>query len=259
MDLINFQGDDVEEQATTSDVFTDAHDMESSDDSGEEDINEAFCGEMSEDESEIDQSGARLGINESLARANYEAAGTEVDEELDRITVAGNLQLLNKDVDEILDRIVTELDLPYKPSEFQRVAVNTLGNQHNLVLISPTGSGKMDVPLLAALVLRERLNICKGVAIVTQPLTSIMNEKLHNKICEVATLSMTGTLKTSSKDDDDDASLSCDLEELLGGRYPVLMGHPESFDSNLGQHILRELQKLERLILVCIDEFHQGF
>ena len=159
-------------------------------------------------------------------------------------------------MDEVLDRIVSELNLPYKPSEFQRVAVNTLGMQNNLVLVSPTGSGKMDVPLLAALVLRERLNISKGVAIVTQPLTSIMNEKIRNKICGVATLSMTGTLKTSK--DDDDASLSCDLQDLLDGRFPVLMGHPESFDSDLGQHILRELQKLERLLLVCIDEFHQG-
>ena len=154
---------------------------------------------------------------------------------------------------------MTELDLPYKPSEFQRVAVNTLGMLNNLVLVSPTGTGKMDVPLLAALVLRKRLNISKGVAIVTQPLTSIMNEKIHNRICEVATLSMTGALKTSSKNDEDDASLSCDLEDLLDGRYPVLMGHPESFDSDIGQHILRELQKLERLILICIDEFHQGY
>ena len=163
---------------------------------------------------------------------------------------------MNSEVDEVLDRIVSELNLPYKPSEFQRVAVNTLGMQNNLVLVSPTGSGKMDVPLLAALVLRERLNISKGVAIVTQPLTSIMNEKIRNKICGVATLSMTGTLKTSN--DDDDASLSCDLQDLLDGRFPVLMGHPESFDSDLGQYILRELQKLERLLLVCIDEFHQG-
>ena len=84
-----------------------------------------------------------------------------------------------------------------------------------------------------------------------------MNEKIHNKICGVATLSMTGCLKTS-KENDDDASLSCDLEDLLDGKFPVLMGHPESFDSELGRHILRELQKLDRLILVCIDEFHQG-
>ena len=72
---------------------------------------------------------------------------------------------------------------------------------------------------------------------------------------------MTGNMKFSTRDgsvDDDDANLSCDLEDLLDGRFPVLMGHPESFDSNLGQHILRELQKRESLVMVCIDEFHQG-
>ena len=257
MDLKEYQGDEFQEQAPTFDVFAEVYDNESSDDSEEEDIQDSFDRGMPDDE-QVEQSGVKLAISESLARGNYEAAGTEVEEECDRITVAGNFHLLNPNVDEVLANIVTELNLPYKPSDFQRVAVNTVGMLNNLVLVSPTGSGKMDVPLLAALVLRERLNISKGVAIVTQPLTSIMNEKIHNKICEVATLSMTGALKTSSKDEDD-ASLSCDLEDLLDGRYPVLMGHPESFDSDLGQHILRELQKLERLILICIDEFHQGY
>ena len=126
-----------------------------------------------------------------------------------------------------------------------------------LALSLPTGSGKMDVPLLSALVLRKRLNISKGVAIVTLPLTSIMNQKISNKICDVAVLSMTGKLMTSLSNEED-VELSCDIQDLLNGKYPVLMGHPESFDSSLGQHILRELQRLDRLILVCIDEFHQG-
>ena len=199
----------------------------------------------------------KLGITEAQAKANYLAAGIEVVEEEDGISVAGNSDLINEEVEEILNRIVGELDLPYQPSDFQRVAINTLGMLKHLVLISPTGSGKMDVPLLASLVLRERLGISKGVTIITQPLTSIMNQKIKNKICEVSVLSMTGQLRTSCGSEED-ASLSCDLEDLLSGRYPVLLGHPESFDSSLGQHILRELQRLDRLILVCIDEFHQG-
>ena len=68
---------------------------------------------------------------------------------------------------------------------------------------------------------------------------------------------MTGQLKTSCSRDED-ADLSCDVLDLLNGKYPVLIGHPESFDSPLGQHLLRELQRRERLICVCIDEFHQG-
>ena len=147
MDLIQSEGDDFEEQAPTFDVFTEDYDNESTDDSDEDDIQESFGGELLEDDPEVEQSGVKLAISESLARANYKAAGTEVREEHNRISVAGNLHIINSEVDEVLDRIVSELNLPYKPSEFHRVAMNTLGMQNNLVLVSPTGSGKMDVPL----------------------------------------------------------------------------------------------------------------
>ena len=199
----------------------------------------------------------KLGISVSQAKANYETAGSEVNEEEDRITIADNIHLMNLEVDEILDKVVHKIQMPYKPAEFQRVAINALGGMENVVLISPTGSGKMNVPLLATLVLREKLGISKGVCIVTQPLSSIMNQKMKNDVCQAAVLSMAGELTTSTGCDED-ASLSCNLIELLNGSFPVLFGHPESFDSKLGQHILRELQKLDRLICICIDEFHQG-
>ena len=198
----------------------------------------------------------RLGITVDQARANLEAAGTEVDEVPERITVQGNKDLMDKEVDEILDKVVEDLKLPYKPIQFQRVAVNALGCLKNLILVSPTGSGKMNVPLLATLVLRQKCKNPKGIAIVTQPLTSIMKEKQKNPVCKAAVLSMSGDL--SSSEDNEDANLSCDLKEVLDGKFPVLFGHPESFDSKLGQHILRELQRLGRIILICIDEFHQG-
>ena len=202
----------------------------------------------------------KLDISVSQAKANYEMAGTEVEEEEDRITVAGNGDLMNPEVNEILDKVVEDTKMAYTPAEFQRVTINALGGMNNVVLVSPTGSGKMNVPLLSTLVLREKLGIPKGVCIVTQPLSSIMNQKMKNDVCPAAVLSMDGGLAVSAVDgeDEDGASLSCNLQDLLNGSYPVLFGHPESFDSKLGQHILRQLQKLDRLILICIDEFHQG-
>lgn len=89
-----------------------------------------------EEEAVID---VKLGISEALARENYLAAGVEVQEEKDRITVEKNLHLISQEVDLILDKIVLDLSLPYSPSDFQRVAVNTLGMQRNLILVSPTG------------------------------------------------------------------------------------------------------------------------
>ena len=221
--------------------------------------------EMEDDEDMVNSNGDRedersvnLDISVSQANKNYECAGIEVEEQEETITLEKNAELIEEEADQILDEIVEKIQLRYSPAQFQRVAINTLARLKNVVLISPTGSGKMNVPLLATLVLRERFGNHKGVCIVTQPLSSIMNEKVKNDICQAAVLSMSGELSTSSCKGEEEASLSCNLQELLDGSYPVLFGHPESFDSKLGQHILRELQRLDRLILVCIDEFHQG-
>ena len=84
----------------------------------------------------------KLGISEEQARANLEAAGSEVDEEPERITVEGNQDLMSKDVDAILDKIVEDLEMKYKPVDFQRVAVNALGSQQNVVLVRKGFNGK---------------------------------------------------------------------------------------------------------------------
>ena len=231
-----------------------SEDSESDEDLGiEEHENSRNC----ECEDPGNNSEMKLGISFAQAKANYDVAGTEVKEERDCITVAGNSDLMDPDTDAILDKIVEDIKMQYKPAEFQRVAVNALGQMMNVILVSPCGSGKMNVPLLATLVLREKLKNPRGVAIVTQPLSSIMNQKIQNDVCGAAVLSMAGELTTSGTYIED-ASLSCDLDDLLSGSFPVIFGHPESFDSKLGQHILRELQKLDRLILICLDEFHQG-
>ena len=46
---------------------------------------------------------------------------------------------------------------------------------------------------------------------MTQPLTSIINEKKRNYICKVAVLSMAGDPKTSVDDEDDDVDLDHDF------------------------------------------------
>ena len=94
---------------------------------------------VSEHEAEDEVFQLNLGISEELAKANYEAAGMEVEEEPETITIAGNAHLINPEVDSILQRVVEDLDMPYKPTDFQRVAVNALGDQKNVILVSPTG------------------------------------------------------------------------------------------------------------------------
>ena len=71
-----------------------------SDCSDEEDVVEQFEGIVGD---------RQLGISVEQARANLEAAGSEVEEDQEKITVDGNLDLMSKDVDELLDEIVEDL------------------------------------------------------------------------------------------------------------------------------------------------------
>ena len=198
----------------------------------------------------------KLDISEEHAQRNYANAGMEVIEEAETITVQKYQHLMDSRVNGVLDDVVGKLGLPYRLVEFQRVAINALGQGLNVVLVSPTGSGKMNVALLATLVLRQVLDIPNGITIVTLPLSSIMVDKLVNDICDAAVMSMSGDMTTNSEDND--AILSVSIEDLLSGKYPVLFTHPEGLDTKLGQYLLRQLQKNGMLICICLDEFHQS-
>jgi superfamily II DNA helicase RecQ len=156
------------------------------------------------------------------------------------------------------EELVAELELPYKPVVFQRVGAVALGSGHNVVMVIGTGEGKMTVPLLSALLARRTQGQPKGVTIITQPLTGLMLEQLSNPICEAAVLSMAGevTIGAAPGADEERARLSCTMDDLLEGKFPVIIGHPESFATPLGQRILRELQRRDRILQIVIDEFH---
>ena len=125
--------------------------------------------ELTDDDSDSDVDQAedysvKLDISEEHAKRNYANAGMEVIEEVETITVHKYQHLMDSRVNGVLDDVVGKLGLPYRLVEFQRVAINALGQGLNVVLVSPTGSGKMNVALLATLVLRQVPN---GIAIVT--------------------------------------------------------------------------------------------
>ena len=70
-----------------------------------------------------------------------------------------------------------------------------------------------------------------GVSVGTQPLSLIMEEKMTDKLVPTAVLTMEGELKRCLDDQDHDATLSSPEEEVLGGAFPCLIGHPESWSS----------------------------
>ena len=85
-----------------------------------------------------------LDITETEADYNYILAGTEVPEPPDEISVAKYHHLmLNDKVHQKIMEVLQETNITFKLSDFQLISLHVLGNKENLMLVSPTGSGKM--------------------------------------------------------------------------------------------------------------------
>ena len=211
---------------------------------------------VSDEESfdELEESGfVNLSVTSLSAKKNYAMAGLEVPEEKDHITMADHLHLLSDKVHLCLQEVLEEVKLPYKLSDFQLISLHVLGSSKNLMLVSPTGSGKTNVIYLGILLLRKILNIPEGVAIITEPLNMIMAEKLSSSIIPTGVISMSGELKTSLEEKDG-VKLSAPEENFLDGSLPCLFGHPESWLSEKGRQIIKELYKKQRILLIVTDE-----
>ena len=124
----------------------------------------------------------------------FDEAGKVVDADDDQISLTKYGHLLNDNVASILAEVLEENPLPFQLADFQKLAVYTIGSLQNVILISPTGSGKMLVVYLSILVLQKKLGISSGVAIGCQPLTSIMNDKLKTSLVSSGIISMRGDL-----------------------------------------------------------------
>ena len=245
----------MEDYHISEDVFEDDYGPDVIDDEEED-------GET-QDETEEDEEDARrtpgLGISARHARMNYERAGTRMPEEPEKFKIEDFKDHMNAAAEKALDDLEEELDLPYKSAPYQRVAISCAANGESVVLVVPCGSGKTDVALKGARVLRKTSGDPLGITVVTQPLTALQQEKMDNPIAGVAVLSMTEELTMMGETEDGEkAILSCSLENLLAGKFEILLGHPESFDTPLGRTILLELQRLNRIQMIVIDEFHQG-
>jgi hypothetical protein len=233
-------------RSTEADLFRSDIDGESSEDIGSE---------SSEDSDEEEEAPVTVnGITREQARQSYRTAGTEVPEPDSCIRPEDYAEVMDPEVIRVYDEVVEAVGLPYQPAAFQRVGAVALGGQRHVVLVMGTGSGKMTVPLLSSLILRKTMAEPRGVTLITQPLTGLMLEQLKNPVCPVAILSMAGEL-TAEPTEMEGGKLSCTINALLNGEYPVLLGHPESFSSQLGQHILSELQSRDRILQIVLDEF----
>jgi hypothetical protein len=228
-------------------------DADLSDGGGEESDEESDQGADKEEEE------FELAISKKHARENYMFAGTLIKEEKEKVKIEDFADVIDERVDGMLDQIDAKLGLPYKTAPFQRITLNCMGRKRSVVVVVECGAGKMDIALKGSLLMREVDQQPGGVTIVVQPLTTLMHEKMTNQIANVAVLSMAQQLTVMAEDSaDNSAVLSCTLEQLVSGRYSVLIGHPESFATPFGQQILRKLRELDLLLALVLDEFHLG-
>ena len=122
-----------------------------------------------------------LALSKAAADQNYKEAGKLVDEEVDQISLEKHGHLLCDTVHLKLKEVIEELQLPFQLADFQKLSLHVIGSKKNLILISPTGCGKMMVVLLGTLLIRKINGYSKGVSIGTQPLSLLMEEKMTNK------------------------------------------------------------------------------
>ena len=81
-------------------------------------------------------------ITEFEANANYNDAGKLVPEDRDSICLGSHYHLLDSKSTVILNDVKDSLSLSYHLSDFQILSLNTLYQKRDLILVSPTGSGK---------------------------------------------------------------------------------------------------------------------
>ena len=106
---------------------------------------------MDFDESDIDSDEAsedvvNVGpgqmISKDAADQNYLLAGNLVAEPPDEISLMKYGHLLKDDVHGKIMEVLEETRIQFPLSDFQLLSLHVLGSKRNLMLISPTGSGK---------------------------------------------------------------------------------------------------------------------
>ena len=100
-------------------------------------------------DSEKSDSEDEMGLHDGLmitkedAERNYQLAGTLVDEPPDEINIAKHAHLLKDTIHAFIMEVLQEANIKFKLADFQMLSLHVLGSQKNLILLSPTGSGKM--------------------------------------------------------------------------------------------------------------------
>ena len=203
-----------------------------------------------------DYSNYEFSVSKEKADYLYDKAGELIDEDPPGITLAKHEQLLlNDQVDHIIKKVLHEtgVERRFKLQDFQLLTLHCLGNKNNVILISPTGSGKMLCAQLGSLVMKKVFEKEKGVGLGNMPLSALMEEKLKSDIVKSGLITMQGGLKSNSE-----ASLSEPKDRFTNGTMDIIFGHAESWSTSIAREIIDNLCKNGRIVFSFIDEFQMN-
>ena len=196
-------------------------------------------------------------ISEDKANWLLEQAGDLIPEDPEQITLSQYEHLLSDKIHNVIQEVLQENRVGFKLQDFQLVTLHCLGSLKNVVLVVPTGAGKMLCSYLGTLVLRKVFEKSTGVGLGNQPLSALMEEKLKNKVIKTGLITMKGDLKVHN-DNSDDAALTEPIEEFKTGAVGLILGHPESWLTKTAQDILEALRKEDKIIFSMVDEFQMN-
>ena len=115
----------------------------------------------------IDTTELHISVSKEESDVLYDTAGMLIKEDEHNITMRSHSYLLNDFVHSVIQEVLNEHPIPFK-----------FGSQKNVVLVSPTGSGKMIFTYLGSLVLQKIFGIENSVMLGTMPISALMEEKI---------------------------------------------------------------------------------
>ena len=100
----------------------------------------------------------------------YEKAGSLMKEESVVMNIEKPSFLLNDPVHLLIQEVLREHPLPFKLQDFQLQTLYCLGSLKNVILVAPTGSGKMMCAVYGVQLLQKIFGVKNGVGLMTQPI-----------------------------------------------------------------------------------------
>ena len=204
----------------------------------------------------MEESNAGFSISKETADELYESAGQLVPEDSDQITMETHGYLFSDSVNLVIQQVLDEHPLPFKLMNFQLLTIHALGSLKNVILLAPTGAGKMICAYYGILVLQKIFKIEKGVGLGTLPVSALMEEKVKDGVVKTGLITMSGSIKASIEENE--AVLSDSADHFKNGDISVILGHPEAWLTSTAEDIVQDLSKQALIVGTFLDEFQMN-